>query len=200
MAWTLLAPYIVSCPSSNLGANKLAWQNFPTLTVVNQPSVVPPMNTTEVYNASITPPMNRSEPISYPGRNVSLSYDAPGMAIGPNNSYITASTAGAPAYVAWISQLNVTYSTYVPTTNSTGSTIQPNETIFPSYFAEAPLNQETTDQGAQPNNSPADFGIVNGTMFVAIVDGLAPSLNITAYNLSMLNSHIVAGPAIYQAY
>ena len=30
MAWTLLAPYIVSCPASN---PRIAWQNFPALNI-----------------------------------------------------------------------------------------------------------------------------------------------------------------------
>lgn len=30
-------------------------------------------------------------------------------AVGPNNSYVTSTTAGAPAWVGWSQQLNLTY-------------------------------------------------------------------------------------------
>ncbi len=69
-------------------------------------------------------------------------------------------------YVAWISQLNTTYSDLTVLTNFTGSTIQPNETF------------------------------INGTMFVMITDA---NPVITPFNISMLNDHIVAGPALYQS-
>jgi len=199
MAWTLLAPYIISCPDQNLGSRKLAWQNFPGLNVSNNPSVIPPNNTTDVFPSRLTPAQNRTTPISGPGRNVTFQYEAAGKNVGPNGSYVTASSAGAPAYVAWISQLNVTYSPFISTGNFTGYTIQPNGTIFPSYFGQAPLVNLTTDLGKQPNNTPSE-GIINGTMFVALVDALAPALNVTAFNLTYLNSHIAAGPAIYQAF
>lgn len=200
MAWTLLAPYITSCPDTNLGAKKLAWQNFPALTVVHQPIVYPPFNTTQYLLPAITPQQNRTTPISVPGQNVSFTYEAPGLSVGPNGSYITASSAtGAPAYVAWISQLNVTYSPFTATGNNSGYTIQPNGTVFPAYFGESPLVDETLDLGKQPDNNPSADPIVNGTMFVALVDAIGPFTNVTAFNLTYLNSHIVAGPAIYQS-
>ena len=34
-AWTLLAPYISSCPENQ---TRLAWQNFPALYIENQPN------------------------------------------------------------------------------------------------------------------------------------------------------------------
>lgn len=178
----------------------MAWQNFPALFVVDQPYVYPPFNTTEYFQPAITPVMNRTTPISAPGMNVSFTYDAPGLPIGPNGSYITASSAvGPPAYVAWISQLNVTYSPFTVTGNNSGYTIQPNETVFPAYFGTAPLVDEATDLGKQPDNNPSNDPQINGTMFVALVDALGPFTNVTAFNLTYLNSHIVAGPAIYQS-
>lgn len=199
MSWTLLAPYIVSCPDMNLGSRKLAWQNFPTLNV-STPSVIAPLNTTEVYNAAITPATNRTTPISGPGRNVTFIYEAPGVALGPNNSYITAVGTSMPAaYVAWISQLNVTYSPFISSGNGTGYTIQPNGTTFPSYFGNEPLSEITKDSGAQPNNDASANPAINGTMFVVLVDAATPALNLTSFNLTYMNSHIVAGPAIYIA-
>jgi hypothetical protein len=100
-AWTLLAPYISSCPANS---KRLAWQNFPGLYVLNQPnsarrnatqtgfnetagfgpaapsSDVPANESCIGYNvtgfdcsASIS--QNRSIPLSYPGREVFLSWE-----------------------------------------------------------------------------------------------------------------------------
>lgn len=93
------------------------------------------------------------------------------MPVGPNNSYITSTQAGTPKYVAWVSQLNVTY-TPLRVAGNRGYTIQP--------------DMETYE------GDPA----VNGTMFIAITDS-DPFL--TPFNLSMINPHVVAGPALYQA-
>jgi hypothetical protein len=118
MAWTLLAPYIVSCPASN---PRIAWQNFPALNIIvrlfffitcisttnfylsqNNP------NATGFYNTSIdgndtTPAIthNRSIPLSFPGREVFLSWENPGKKVGYNNSFPTNTTAG-PGQVSQI--------------------------------------------------------------------------------------------------
>lgn len=198
-AWTLLAPHISSCPKDQ---TRLAWQNFPALHIVNQPNpdrvdgslafnetLTPGMNT---LNSSSVPPHesclhsstigtncsaaithNRTMPLSFPGREVSLSWESPGAPVGPNNSYITGTTAGDPKYVVWVSQLNVTYTELRMGDNSTsGTTIQPDIMTF--------------------EGDPA----VNGTMFIAITDS-DPFL--TSFNLSMINPHVVAGPAVYQS-
>ena len=106
MAWTLLAPYIFSCPESNLASRKLAWQNFPALTITNNPSVVPGNNTTEVFNARITPAKNRTIPISYAGRNVTFEWEAPGKRVGPNKAYTTSSSAGKCAGTCRLTQID----------------------------------------------------------------------------------------------
>ena len=199
-AWTLLAPYISSCPANQ---TRLAWQNFPALTVLNQPNpasinanrttngetagnssaaplnqaAVPAVNacaSSTVVGESCSPAItqNRSIPLSFPGREVFFSWDAPGKAVGPNNSYITATSAGAPAFVIWVTQLNATYSPLTVTGPGTGSTFQPN---LATYAGD-----------------PA----INGTMFVALTD---TNLTVTPFNLSMVNPFVVAGPALYQA-
>ncbi|KAI9836067.1 MAG: hypothetical protein M1819_001679 [Sarea resinae] len=198
-AWTLLAPYIASCPQNQ---TRLAWQNFPTLHVLNQPNparidandtglyetvgntTIAPLNETglspaaQCVNSTIIgegcgPAIthNRSVPLSYPGRVVQLAWDAPGQAVGPNNSYVTSTSAGTPAYVAWVTQLNVTYSALKLTSNSSGTTIQPNVSTYAG--------------------DPA----INGTMFIALTDSPLP---LTPFNLSMINPHVVA-LSIYQA-
>jgi hypothetical protein len=197
-AWTLLAPYISSCPENQ---TRLAWQNFPALWILNQPNPAR-YNASKGYNETLgagtntlnstgisgsaacynnkdkssdcNPAItqNRSIPLSYPGRVVNLTWDEPGKLVGPNNSYVTSSQAGTPAYVAWVSQLNVTYSALNLSSNTSGSTVQPDVETFAG--------------------DPA----VNGTLFIAITDS---NTFLTPFNLSLINEHVVAGPALYQA-
>ena len=199
-AWTYLAPYISSCPENT---TRLAWQNFPALHVPNQPNInrVSPNDTglwERVDNRTSSPATlpaeeescinlnktgygcgpavahNRSEPLSFAGRQVLLEWDAPGQAVGPNNSYVTSvgGVAGAPAYVAWVAQLNLTYTDLTMTGPNTGYTYQPAGYVY---------------ENGQ--------GIVNGTMFIALTDS-NPFL--TPFNLSMINPHVVA-LGLYQA-
>lgn len=197
-AWTLLSPYISSCPAN---ITRLAWQNFPALWVLSQPNparvngssasnetMSPWLNplksshlsrgdlclnhTTAGVNCSPAVTQNRSLPLSQPGRKVFLQWEGPGRAVGPNNSYVTTTSAGSPKYVAWVTQLNVTYSDLTVTNSSFGWTIQPDVQTYAG--------------------DPA----INGTMFIAVTDD-DPYL--TPFNLSMINPHVVAGPALYQA-
>jgi hypothetical protein len=114
---------------------------------------------------------NRTAPLSYPGRQVFLEWDAPGQPVGPNNSYVTATTAGKPKFAAWVSQLNVTYTPLLNVSGNSGYTIQPNMSTF--------------------EGDPA----VNGTIFLALTDFDLP---VTPYNLTMINPHTYA-LAVYQA-
>jgi hypothetical protein len=197
-AWTLLAPYVSSCPENQ---TRLAWQNFPALRIINQPnplridpslghnetisagtntlnSSIPDADscfnaTDQLQNCNPAITQNRTIPFSYPGRKVSLSWETPGQAVGPNNSYVTSSQAGPPKFVAWVTQLNVTYSALTVSNNgSAGETTQPDVSTF--------------------EGDPA----INGTMFIAITD---EDVTLTPFNLSMINTHVVAGPALYQA-
>ncbi|KAL9108113.1 MAG: hypothetical protein Q9227_007089 [Pyrenula ochraceoflavens] len=202
-AWTLLAPYISSCPANQ---TRLAWQNFPALRVLNQPNPARSDASQTGTNETVDEPNgsagtlsssaissdsqrclnsntvgescspaithNRSIPLSYPGRTVYFSWDAPGNAVGPNNSYVTSTSAGAPQFVAWATQLNLTYSELTNVSGNTGQTVQPDVSTY--------------------EGDPA----INGTMFVALVDQMLP---LTPFNLSMINPHVVAGPALYQA-
>ncbi|ORY17756.1 ferritin-like domain-domain-containing protein [Clohesyomyces aquaticus] len=197
-AWTYLAPYISSCPENT---TRLAWQNFPVLHVVNQPNPnrFSPNDTkpNEVVGNRVADPSdslipadescvnlnvtgyacgpaiahNRSEPLSFPGKQVNFTWDAPGQAVGPNNSYVTSTSAGTPAFVAWVSQLNLTYTPLTITGNNSGFTYQPASVVY---------------QG-----DPA----ANDTMFVALTDA---DIFLTPFNLSMINPH-VAALGLYQA-
>ncbi|KDQ57652.1 hypothetical protein JAAARDRAFT_193947 [Jaapia argillacea MUCL 33604] len=166
MAWTLLAPYITHCPSEN---PHIEWQNFPALNITNDPTV-------QLLAMNITPAIthNMSTPLTYPGRQVGLSWENPGKTVGYDGMYKTSTSAGAAKFVAWISQLNVTYTPLSNISGNTGMTIQPGGTVFGG------------------NTAP----IVNGTMFVLVTD---LDLFVTPANLSLLNPHVVAGPALYQS-
>ena len=201
-AWTLLAPYISSCPANS---KRLAWQNFPALNVLNQPNSArrnatqtgfnettgfgPAAPSTDVpagqscignnvtgFDCSASISQNRSIPLSYPGREVFLQWENPGLAVGPNNSYITDTKAGAPQFVLWVSQLNITYSPLTNISSSNGmnfgQTIQPDVSTY--------------------EGDPA----INGTMFIALTD---TNTTYTAFNLSNVNPHVAAGPFLYQA-
>jgi len=159
--WTLMAPYFASCPAEN---PKIEWQNFPALNITNNPQGWQ-------GNGSIS--QNRTA-LSAPGRQVLFEWEAPGKPVGPNGMYTTNTTAGAPKFALWVSQLNATYTPLMNITNNTAYTIQPNGTVFEGY----------------------DDPIVNGTMFIALTD---TDLFVTPYNLSFVNPHVVAGPAIYQS-
>ena len=198
-AWTLLAPFIASCPH---GQTRLVWQNFPALHVLNQPNParidgVSAWNetvgggsntlTTEgipvdelCANANDTGrncraaiSRNRTLPLSYPGRQVFLRWDSPGKPVGPNNSYITSTSVEEPKFAVWVSQLNATYTPLqnVSMDTRTAYTIQPNMSTWAGDLA------------------------VNGTMFLALTDS---DLYVTPYNLSQINPH-VAALAVYQA-
>jgi hypothetical protein len=197
-AWTFLAPYISSCPANT---TRLAWQNFPALHVANQANInrVSPNDTADweradnrtsspatlpaqdasCLNLNVTghgcgPAIarNRSEPLSFPGKQVRFLWDTPGAPVGPNNSYITSSAAGPPRFVAWVAQLNLTYTPLTVTGPNQGYTYQPAGEVY---------------AGGQ--------GIVNDTMFVALTDS---DLFLTPFNLSMINPHVVA-LGVYQA-
>lgn len=196
-AWTLLAPYISSCPA---GQKQLIWQNFPALHILNQPNaaridgsnvwnetlgdyantastadIAPEdacVNATTVgENCSPAITHNRTMPLSYPGREVFLEWDAPGSPVGPNNSYVTSTTASTPKFALWVTQLNATYSPLLNVSGNSAYTIQPNVSTF--------------------EGDPA----INGTMFLAITD---EDLTVTPFNLSMVNPHVYA-LALYQA-
>jgi len=197
-AWTYLAPYISSCPENT---TRLIWQNFPALHIVNQPNPnrFSPNDTEEheVVGNRIADPSdskipqdescvnlnisgygcgpgisrNRFEPLSFPGKQVMFTWDQPGKPVGPNDSYVTSTQAGEPQFVAWVSQLNLTYTSLVITEEGAGYTYQPASVVYEGDAA------------------------VNGTMFVALTDS---DLFLTPFNLSMINPHVVA-LGLYQA-
>jgi hypothetical protein len=147
----------------------------------------------------------RAMPLTSAGRQVLLQWDLPGKRIGPNNSYITTThtSAGSAKFVAWVSQLNVTYTPLrivnavnatsgfdftksVNGTNGTNDTAAVNSTLNG-------IRGFTTQPDLETYQGHPAF---NGTIFLAITDS-DPFL--TPFNLSLINPHVVAGPALYQA-
>lgn len=173
-AWTLLAPYIFTCPEDN---HKLVWQNFPALNITNNPDPTNPYYTADIST-------NRTA-LSYPGRKVELAWEKPGKKVGPDGKYTTSTDAGHPKFVAWVNQLNLTYTPLELNDDGfSGWTIQPGDYVFPPESGKS----NGTDTGEQA------VRIVNGTLFIAITDS-DPFL--TPFNLSLINPHVVAGPAVY---
>ncbi|KZT18908.1 hypothetical protein NEOLEDRAFT_1079085 [Neolentinus lepideus HHB14362 ss-1] len=166
MTWTLLAPYITSCPEGN---PHLKWTNFPALNITNDP--------TQFALSSDKKPAISSNvsSLTAPGYEVHFVWDCPCKSVGPNNTYITKSMAtGPPKFAAWIAQLNVTYTELYNVSGNSAYTIQPTGGVF----------------------GPNSATVVNGTQFVLLTDS---NPYITPANMSYLDAHVVAGPAVYQA-
>ncbi|KAF1363660.1 hypothetical protein EJ07DRAFT_162877 [Lizonia empirigonia] len=122
-------------------------------------------NTTTGYNCSPAISRNRTEPLTFPGRKIFLEWEETGMAVGPNNSYVTSTTAGEPKFLAWISQINTTYTPLEVTGPNQGWSWQPPNEVY--------------------QRNPA----VNETVFVAVTDS---DLYLTSFNLTLINPHVRA--------
>ncbi|KAK3050222.1 hypothetical protein LTR09_008611 [Extremus antarcticus] len=199
-AWTYLAPYISSCPenTTRLAWQNYPALHVVNQANINRISPNDTADFERVGNRSSDPAItdipkkesclftnetgyscrgavahNRSEPLSFAGKEVRLLWDTPGQAVGPNNSYTTApgGVAGAPTFVAWVAQLNLTYTPLTITGPNEGYTYQPAGEVY-----------QSKEQ-------------VNGTMFIALTD---TDMYLTPFNLSMINPHVVA-LGIYQA-
>ncbi|KAN0062280.1 hypothetical protein ACQY0O_005461 [Thecaphora frezii] len=165
-AWTLLQKWIASCPESNV---PLPWEVYPELTIVNNPDAVAAGQ--KAGGASIS---NNVTALSYEGREIELSWEAPGRVAGPY-SQKTVTHAGEPRYAAFVSQYNVTYS--------------------PLYEVDG---DRRTAKAQQPGGQVLSVGpeIINSTMFIAVTDS---NTLYTPANLTLINKHVVAGPAVYQS-
>lgn len=187
-AWTYLAPYISSCPENttrlawqNFPALHVVNQANPnrvspndtanwervgnrtsdpaTTDIPNDQNCLYTNKTGYACNGAVA--HNRSEPLSFAGKQVNLLWDTPGQPVGPNNSYVTSigGVAGEPAWVAWVAQLNLTYTPLTITGPNAGYTYQPAGEVY-----------QSKEQ-------------VNGTMFIALTD---TDEFLTPFNLSMI--------------
>ena len=193
-SWTMLAPYISYCPENetrlvwqnypvahilnNANINRFSPNDTATDgsevtgSRIGDPSISNITTDMSCVNLNVTgegcgPAIahNKSEPLSFAGKKILFEWDEPGMAVGPNNSYVTSTTAGTPAFAAFVSQLNVTYSPLTLTGTNTGYTYQPDAQTY---------------QG-DPN--------INGTLVVLLTDVALP---VTPFNVSMVNPHVRA--------
>lgn len=165
MQWTLLSQHIKSCPPSNF-RRPVVFPIFPRLNIQNNPNPIDPAHKPAIANNRTT--------LTSPGRRVKMNWQELGVPAGPYNQVTSSNATGPPAYAAWLSQYNVTY-TPLENLNVNGryaETIQPNGTVF-------------------PDTGPS---IVNGTIFLMLTDS---NPYVTPANLSLINQHIVAGPALY---
>jgi len=169
-AWTLLAPYIQSCPSDN---PRIQWSNFPKLTV----SGVDPLAQAGSQAAVST---NRTANVQ-PGQVVKLTWEEPGKKVGPDGSYITRRARGDAKYAFIVSHIN---GTYIPLENISG-----NSATFKIPAAKPVIDSTVYLPGTETEN------VLNGTTVVAVV---AENPFLTPYNLSLINDVLVAGPAIIQ--
>ncbi|GAA5979320.1 hypothetical protein JCM5350_006966 [Sporobolomyces pararoseus] len=117
-AWTMLSPFIKSCPSTN---PRIEWQNFPALHITNQ---------ADVFQG--TPGINSNYTLtSGSGRVVQFSWEEPGKITGYDDLYKTSTVAGEPRFAAFINQLNVSYAPLINISNNTASAIVPDAYVFP---------------------------------------------------------------------
>ncbi|EIW82778.1 Rds1 protein [Coniophora puteana RWD-64-598 SS2] len=135
--WTLLAPYIKSCPKEN---PHIEWQNFPALTINNNPNA-----TRHDSKAAVSTNVTQ---LSHPGDEISLTWELPGKTVGPNGSYVTTTSAGPPKFALWVDQINATYTPLYSINGTSAFTKQPDGNVFGDNTAY----------------------IWNDTMFIAITD------------------------------
>ncbi|KAI1288643.1 hypothetical protein EDD11_009842, partial [Mortierella claussenii] len=180
MQWSLQARYIVSCPEIN-HKYPLIWQVFPELYITNNPNSTDP---------SFGPAISTDRPaLSHPGRKVEFEFEAPGKKVGPDGKYTTSSSAGSPKFAAWISQLNVTYT---PLENV--SEFNSGDHVISKGFKASTKQPDVPE--LYPGLTTEGHPVINGTVFIALVD---EDIFVTPANLTELNSHVVAGPALYQS-
>lgn len=206
-SWTYLAPYIASCPANS---KRLVWQNFPEVTVLNQPNSEY-WNATEALNTNITTGYGIAQLSTEPenedqrcnaatGGRTETGYNcAPAIS---NNRSIPLSYPGRPVYLEWEKPgkpvgPNMSYIT----TSQAGD---PKFVVWVSQLnvTYTPLtnitvgNETSTGMTLQPyletyEGDPA----INGTMFIGLTDVDTPY---TPFNLSLINPHVNA-LGIYKA-
>ncbi|SNX81715.1 probable Rds1 protein [Melanopsichium pennsylvanicum] len=166
-AWTLLSPWIVSCPQEN---QPVVFEIYPALNWTNQPDAISAGKA--AGGPSIT---NNVTALTHEGQEDTFVWEKPGNTQGPYQQKTMTHTSGVPKFAAYVSQYNVSYAPLydVDTNAGTAKARQPGGTVFP--------------QGPS---------LINSTIFVALTD---TSDFYTPANLSLINYHVVAGPAIYQA-
>ncbi|KAI5816477.1 stress response protein Rds1 [Pyronema omphalodes] len=215
-AWTLLAPYIKSCPAEN---PRLAWQNFPTLHILNNPNATAESNSTDSSSSNSTD-SSSSNSTSHSTDSNSNSTSTDSTDSSSSNSTSTDSSSNNTTYPPAITHRrpelsspgSVVHFLYEPP----GQAVGPNMSYITSTSATSPpqfavwlsqLNVTYTPlfnvsgneaYTNQPNLTLfSDLNqVVNGTVFVALTD---LDLYVTPHNVSLILPHVVAGPGLWQA-
>ncbi|BGP30723.1 conserved fungal protein [Rhodotorula toruloides] len=117
-AWTLLSPYIQSCPPNN---PRIEFTRFPLINITNQP-----------YALDGQPGINSNYTLTEgAGRTIQFTWELLNKTVGYDGLYKTQSVAGEPKFMAFIDQLNVTYAPLQNISNNSASAVVPNGTVFP---------------------------------------------------------------------
>ncbi|KAJ8295969.1 Protein rds1 [Rhodotorula toruloides] len=117
-AWTLLSPYIQSCPPNN---PRIEFTRFPLINITNQP-----------YALDGQPGINSNYTLTEgAGRTIQFTWEPLNKTVGYDGLYKTQSLAGEPKFMAFIDQLNVTYAPLQNISNHSASAVVPNGTVFP---------------------------------------------------------------------
>lgn len=140
-AWTLLAPYIQSCPQEN---PRIGWSNFPALEVVNNPSLS--------YAGSQSDVSTNITQLTFPNQTtIQLRWENPGKSVGPDQSYTTVKNGGKAKYALFQQSYNISYAPITFTGENEGTAVIPEAIIYDTDIAFT-------------NTA------FNGTGFVAVVD------------------------------
>jgi hypothetical protein len=122
--WTLLAPWIQSCPKEN---PRVEWSNFPKLSVDNVPALH-----YEGSRAAVS--TNITQRVT-PGEKIYFTWEEPGKKVGPDLAYITTKNGGTPTHAIWVHQLNATTAPITVTGNNTGYAYLPGAPVFNTSIA-----------------------------------------------------------------
>lgn len=194
--WTMLAPYISYCPE---GTTRLAWQNFPTLRVLNNPNInrVNPNETQQEGSEMVGDRITDPSAANVSGNEGEGCITAQGIgnncapALARNRSE-PLSYPGKRVYFEWDAPGH-----QVGPNNSYTTSTTAGEPRFVGWSSQlnltySPLTITGPNQGWTEQPSGYVFGddsIINGTMAIMLTD---LDLFVTPFNTTQLNPHIVA--------
>lgn len=143
-AWTLLAPYIQSCPPEN---PRIGWSNYPALEVTNNPSLN--------YDGSQSDVSTNITQLTAPGKRIEFSWESAGKSVGPDNSYKTVAPGGStPKYALFQQSYNISYAPLTITGENTGYAILPEAVIFDTDISYTGTAFNGTGFTALVNDNP----------------------------------------------
>lgn len=123
-SWTLLAPYIQSCPKEN---PRVEWSNFPKLNVDNNPTLR--------YEGSRAAVSTNVTQLVNVGETIYFSWEDPGKKVGPDLSYTTSKMGGKPTHALWVHQINATLAPLTMTGPNSGYAKLPGGDVYDTAIA-----------------------------------------------------------------